>query len=119
MRSCYLPEYREDRAGPRHPCPATVRTIRLTISKRPLMKPKLQGSPRHRRADPGRARPTPPTSARATILQRRSPARLILQPAALLLLPAMRNSFLLVAINSRQLTNVIIVSSASTRILNA
>ena len=30
---------------PRDPCPVTVRTIRLTISKRPLMKPKLPREP--------------------------------------------------------------------------
>ena len=43
---------------------------------------------------------------------------LILQPVALFLLPALRNSFLLVANNSRQLTNVITVSSGSATKLN-
>ena len=45
-------------------------------------------------------------------------SHLILQPVALFLLPALRNSFLLVANNSRQLTNVITVSSGSAMILN-
>ena len=45
-------------------------------------------------------------------------SHLILQPVALFLLPALRNSFLLVVNNSRQLTNVITVSSGSARILN-
>ena len=45
-------------------------------------------------------------------------AHLILQPVALFLLPALRNSILRVAINSRQLTEVMMVSFGSTRTLN-
>jgi hypothetical protein len=44
---------------------------------------------------------------------------LILQPVALFLLPALRNSILLVANNSLQLTNEITVSSGSASIVTA
>ena len=43
--------------------------------------------------------------------------RLIRQPTALLLLPALRNSLLLVASSSRQVNDVMVVSSGSTRTL--
>jgi hypothetical protein len=45
------------------------------------------------------------------------PAHLILQRVALLLLRALRNSILLVANNSRQVSDVTVVSSGSTRTL--
>ena len=48
----------------------------------------------------------------------RSAAHLILQPFALLLLRALCNSILLVANNSRQLTNVIMVSFGSAKTVN-
>ena len=57
------------------------------------------------------------SSSRAS-LHRHSPTHLILQPVALFLLPALRNSILLVASNSLQLTNEIIVSSGSASIVN-
>jgi hypothetical protein len=43
---------------------------------------------------------------------------LILQPAALLLLPALRNSILLVANNSRQFSDVMVASPGSSRTLS-
>jgi hypothetical protein len=45
-------------------------------------------------------------------------AHLILQPVAFFLLPALCNSILRVAINSRQLSEVMMVSFDSTRTLN-
>jgi hypothetical protein len=48
---------------------------------------------------------------RAPAFTGRSPAHLIRQPTALLLLPALRNSLLLVANSSRQVSDVMVVSS--------
>ena len=56
------------------------------------------------------------SSSRAS-LHRHSPAHLIRQPTALLLLPALCNSLLLVASSSRQVSDVMVVPSGSTRTL--
>jgi hypothetical protein len=47
-----------------------------------------------------------------------SAAHFILQPVALLLLPALCNSLLLVANNSRQLSDVMMISFSSARTLS-
>src|SRR6478672_416458 len=104
MRSCYFPEYW--RADPRDPCPVRVRTIRLTIGKRRGMF--LSDREDARDIDQDRT---------VTSAARQSPAHLIRQPTALLLLPALCNSLLLVARSSRQVSDVMVVPSGSTRTL--
>jgi hypothetical protein len=57
------------------------------------------------------------TQARASAFAGARLAHLIRQPTALLLLPAMCNSLLLVASSSRQVSDVMVVPSGSTRTL--
>jgi hypothetical protein len=93
-----------------------VCTIRLTICKQRLMMPKYPRDARD--VDQNRAvtRAARQSSSRVS-LHRRWTAHLIRQPTALLLLPALRNSLLLVASSSRQVKDVMMVSSGSTRTL--
>ena len=94
-----------------------VRTIRLTIGKRRLMFLSVREDARDVDQDRLVTSAARQSSSRAS-LHRHSPTHLILQPVALFLLPALRNSILLVASNSLQLTNEIIVSSGSASIVN-
>jgi hypothetical protein len=111
MRSCYFPEYW--RADPRDACPVRVRTIRLTIGKRRLMFLSV-------RRIPATSIKTGPLQAPRGN-QARAPAfigtHLIRHPTALLLLLALCNSLLLVASSSRQVSDVMVVPSGSTRTL--
>ena len=94
-----------------------VRTIRLTIGKRRGMFLSVREDARDIDQDRTVTSAARQSSSRAS-LHRHSPAHLILQPVALFLLPALRNSILLVASNSLHLTNEIIVSSGSASIVN-
>ena len=86
----------------------TVRTIRLMICKQPLMIPCIQGMP-ETSIKTGPLQAPRGNQARAPAFI--GTAHLIRQPTALLLLPAPRNSLLLVASSSRQVKDVMVVSS--------
>jgi hypothetical protein len=69
-------------------------------------------------AAPSQGRPWLEVGLRTKDLGAPRPVHLILQPVALLLLPALCNSILLVANNLRQLTNMIMVSFGSASTVN-
>ena len=93
-----------------------VRTIRLTIGKRRGMFLSVREDARDIDQDRTVTSAARQSSSRAS-LHRHSPAHLIRQPTALLLLPALCNSLLLVASSSRQVSDVMVVPSGSTRTL--
>src|SRR6476661_4860813 len=102
--------------GPTRPMPCegahdTVNDWQTTtdVPKRP------RGCPRHRSRQDRYKRRAAIKLARQP--HRHSRAHLIRQPTALLLLPALCNSLLLVASSSRQVSDVMVVPSGSTRTL--